>query len=411
MRLPILFIVLTMVLDGLGVGLLLPVMPQLLSSLQGAGTPNALAQAAAWGGVLSMVYALSQFACGPALGALSDRWGRRPVLLVSLAVMALDYLVMAWATSLWVLLVGRIVSGMAAATHATALAYMADISGPNDRSRAFGLVSAGLGVGFILGPVLGGWLATLDLRAPFHAAAAVAGANALLGWLVLKESLPGHLRRPLDIRQANPLSVLSGVRALPTIKPLLLAVFIFQTGYLVYPAVWAYYTEAALGWTTQQTGWALGLFGVSVALVQAGLLRVTQPLMGERGSALAGMLASLFCVLAFASMPDDRMVWLLVPLAALGGLVMPVLQAQASQSVTPDQQGTVLGLIGSMTALAMVVSPLLMTQTFQWATHSGAAVYWPGAPFALAAVFVGLAAVVFLCCQASAPVTLKQSAR
>ncbi|MFY9247112.1 MAG: MFS transporter, partial [Roseicyclus sp.] len=210
-RLPVLFILITVTIDAMGIGLILPVMPDLIRAVRGAS----LADAALWGGMLSAVYAVMQFGFSPLIGNLSDRFGRRPILLISMGVLALDYVVMAVAGTIWLLFAGRIVAGIAAATHSTALAYMADITDSSKRAQNFGLISAGFGMGFIFGPVIGGLLGGLDPRAPFIAAACLAAANFAFGWFVLPESLPPERRRAFDWSRANPAGALKSMRKLP----------------------------------------------------------------------------------------------------------------------------------------------------------------------------------------------------
>ncbi|MCL4165170.1 UNVERIFIED_CONTAM: hypothetical protein GTU68_044114, partial [Idotea baltica] len=243
--------------DAMGIGLIIPVMPDLITEL-GGGT---LAQAAIWGGILSTTFAVMQFLFGPVMGGLSDRYGRRPVLLLALIVMALDYVLMAVAGTIWLLLFGRIIGGITAATQSTASAYMADISAPHERAARFGLVGAAFGAGFVLGPLLGGLLAEYGTRAPFWLAAILAASNAVFGWVVLKETVTDKNRRLFKLSRANPLGALRQLGRLPGATQLLLVYFIYHIGFAVYPAVWPYFGRERFEWTPATIGLSLALFG------------------------------------------------------------------------------------------------------------------------------------------------------
>lgn len=392
MRLPVVFILLTVMIDAMGIGLIIPVMPDLIQDV-GGGT---LAQAAIWGGILSTTFAVMQFLFGPVIGGLSDRFGRRPVLLVALLVMALDYVVMAVAGALWVLLLGRVVGGITAATQSTASAYMADISAPHERAARFGLVGAAFGAGFVLGPILGGLLGEYGTRAPFWLAAALAAANALFGWVVLEETVTDETRRAFSWRRANPLGAFRALGRLPGIMPLLVVYFLYYIGFAVYPAVWPYFGKEQFDWPPSTVGLSLALFGVTMALVQGGLIRPILRILQERGTVIAGHIFSIVSLLGIAVITSGTWVLVLTPLAAMGGIIPPALQGIMSARVPADQQGELQGLLTSASALAMMVSPLVMTATFAQFTDADAPVYLPGAPFILAAVLsaAGLAALL-----------------
>ncbi|KIT15516.1 TCR/Tet family MFS transporter [Jannaschia aquimarina] len=382
-RLPVLFVMLTVMIEAMCIGLILPVMPALLEEVQGTD----LSGAALWGGLLAAVYAFMQFLFSPTIGNLSDRFGRRPVLLLSLAVIAVDHVILALAQSIWVLLLGRIIAGIAAATMSTAQAFMADISTPDKKAQNFGLVSAGFGLGFVLGPAIGGLLAEYGSRAPFWAAVVLGTANLIFGFFVLPETL--RTRRPFDWRRANPLGGLKAIGSLPGVGALLAVWFFYQVANWVYPAVWAYFTQAAFGWTERMVGVSLAVYGISMVLVQGGLIRLVIPRLGERRT-LALFLpynaVILFCV---AFVPSGWLMLLLTPLSAMGALVAPALQGLASRIASDDQQGELQGVLASITAVAAIVSPLVMTQAFFWGT-SGARDF-AGAPFLVAFVLMGIA--------------------
>jgi len=385
--LPVLFILATVMIEAMGIGLILPVMPALLEQVQGTD----LSGAALWGGLLSAIYAVMQFLFSPLIGNVSDRFGRRPVLLISMGVIAVDYVVMALAGSIWILLIGRIVAGIAAATMSTAQAFMADISPPEKKAQNFGLVSAGFGLGFVLGPAIGGMLAEFGPRAPFWAAAMLAGANFVLGLIVLPETL--RRKRPFEWRRANPLGGLKAIGALPGLGVLMAVWFFYQIANWVYPAVWAYFTQAAFGWEERMVGVSLAVYGISMVVVQGGLIRLILPRLGER-RVLAWWLpynaAILVCV---AFVPQGWMMLALTPFSAMGAIVAPALQGLASRIADDDQQGELQGVLASITAVAAIVSPLIMTQAFGWATTGGRD--FPGAPFLVASVLMVVSVALY----------------
>ncbi|MEM8655121.1 MAG: TCR/Tet family MFS transporter [Pseudomonadota bacterium] len=392
MRLPVVFILLTVMIDAMGIGLIVPVMPDLIQEVQGMG----LGTAALWGGVLSTSFAAMQFLFGPLLGALSDRYGRRPILLVSLIVLTLDYLVMAVAGTIWLLFLGRIVGGITAATQSTANAYMADISRPEDKAANFGLIGAAFGIGFVLGPAMGGFLAEYGTRAPFYAAAGLAACNAVFGYIVLKETVDDRIRRPFTWRRANPFGLFHHLAKLPGLGPLLLVFFIYQIAFIVYPAIWAYYTAERFDWSPGMVGLSLSLFGIAMAVVQGGLIRPILSLLGERGAVVYGHIADVAVFLLIGFVSSGTWLLILTPLAALPAVITPALQGIMSKAVGDDEQGELQGALVSIAALAMIVSPMLMTSVFYTFTTPERGVYLPGAPFLLAAVLIAVALMVFM---------------
>ncbi len=392
MRLPVVFIMITVTLDAMGIGLILPVMPDLIAEVRGVSVTDA----ALWGGVLAAAYAVMQFGFSPTIGSLSDRYGRRPILLVSMAVLALDYVVMALAGSIWLLLGGRLIAGMAAATHATALAFMADITEPGKRAQNFGLISAGFGMGFILGPLLGGLLGDLDPRAPFVAAAILAGLNFAFGWFVLPESLPEEKRRAFDWRRANPAGGLMKIGELPGVGPLLAVMLAYQISNFVYPAVWAYWTQTAFGWDASLVGASLAAYGVAMAVVQGGLIRAVLPRLGEVRAVYWGLILNTVCLVIYGLISEVWMVWVMIPISAVGAIVAPAMQGVMSRAAGADQQGELQGVLASISALSMILSPLMMTQAFFWATREGGPIWLPGAPFLLSAILMATALAIFL---------------
>lgn len=388
-KLALTFILTTVTLDAIGIGLIFPVMPDLIREVTGGD----LANAALWGGLLATSYAVMQFLFGPILGSLSDRFGRRPVLLLSLLVMVIDYLVMAVANTIWLLLAARLVAGITAATYSTATAYIADITPPDQRGARFGLIGAGFGIGFVLGPLIGGLLAGIDTRAPFLAAAGLAGANLIFGWLILPETVTDATRRPFSLARANPLGALRAVSKLPGVRLTLACFLILGIAMNVYPSIWAYYGQARFGWDSSMVGISLALYGISFALGQALLVGPMIRRWGEHRAAHYGMWVDVVTLAALGLITSATAALIITPLTALGGAVTPALQALASRSAPADAQGELQGVLASLNAIAMITSPLIMTSTFSYFTAASAPVYSPGAPFLLASALM-------LCCLA-----------
>ncbi len=392
MRLPFFFVLLTVMIDAMGIGLVLPIMPELIVEVQG-GT---LASAAVWGGVLSTAFAAMQFVFGPILGNLSDAYGRRAVLLVSLFVMSLDYVVMALAGSIWLLLVGRIVGGVTAATHATAAAFMADVSKPAEKAANFGLLGAAFGVGFVLGPVIGGLLSEYGTRAPFWAAAALSLVTFAIGLFVMPETVTDKTRRAFNLRRANPINSLRAIAGLPGIRPMLWVYFLYSISIYVYPAIWAYFTTERFGWSPQMIGLSLGVYGIGMAAVQGGLIRPATRYLGERGTIIYGMVIEIISFAILAFLTSGLIALLMIPLTALGAVVTPALQAMMSKATPDSQQGELQGVLTSLHALSMVISPLLMTSVFAQFARPDTGLYLPGAPFLLAMVLMVVGFAAFL---------------
>ena len=385
--------------DAMGVGLILPVMPDLILDVRG----GSLAEAAVWGGILSTSFAVMQFLFGPLVGSLSDAIGRRPVILVSLFALGVDYLVMATAGSIWLLLLGRMLGGLTSATYATATAYMADISEPGQKAANFGLVSGAFGAGFVLGPLIGGLLGEFGPRAPFYAAAALAMMNGLLGLYALRETVTDRIRRPFSWRRANPFGAFRHMARLPGILTLLVVLLLYQLAINSYSAVWAYFTQARFAWTPQVIGLSLGLYGITVALVQGGFIRPALRRWGEWRTVVLGQGFEICAFVAIVVMPWSTGLLVLTPLAAFGAITIPALQGLMSRRVGDDEQGALQGVIVSANALAMILSPLVMTSIFAAFTHDGAALHFPGAPFVLAGLLVVASLAVFLRAGPSEP--------
>lgn len=391
-RLPILFLMITVAIDSIGIGIIMPVMPGLLIEL---GAED-LSQAATWGGVLAAMFAVMQFAFGPTVGNLSDRYGRRPVLLISLAALSVDYVIMGLAHSVWILLIGRIIGGITSATHSTANAYMADISKPDEKAQNFGLIGAAFGVGFVLGPVIGGVLGEFGPRTPFFAAAALAALNAVFGLFVLPETLTAKNRRPFLWTRANPLGAFKYVGKIPGATRLLAVYFFYNIAFFVYPSVWAYFTQERFGWEPAMTGVSLAVFGLSMAVVQGGLIRLVIPRIGEHRTVVLGFAINILAFTIYALAFEGWHIFALAPLTSLGVIAGPALQGILSRAAGDDQQGELQGLLTSISAIGVIISPLLMTNTFSLFTRDGTPFYFPGAPFVLSALLVMLSLSIFL---------------
>ena len=385
------FLIITVIIDSMGIGLIGPVMPALLKELGNVD----VSAAAVWGGLLATSYAFMQFCFGPLLGNLSDSFGRRPILLISLFVMAIDYVIMGYAASIWILFVGRLIGGMTAATHSTAMAYMADISRNEEKSQNFGLIGAAFGIGFVLGPLLGGILGEFSSRAPFYAAALLAFSNFCLGYFVLPETVNEKNKRPFKLLRANPLGALKHLSKIVGVSRLLLILFIYDIAFYVYPAIWAYWSEEQFGWLPIQIGYSFAAFGFCMAITQGYLMRKIIKYVGERKTVIFALFLNMICfsLIAFASQP--WMIWLLIPIISLGVIAGPALQGLMSQAVPDDQQGELQGLLTSIAAIGMIISPLLMTSTFGFFTGDRTVLYFPGSPFIISLILIGFCILLF----------------
>ena len=376
------FVVITVLLDVVGFGVVIPVLPALLVQLTGESV-NA---AAIHGGWLAFAYAAMQFVCAPVLGNLSDRYGRRPVLLSAIGAFGIDYIVMGLAPTLGWLFLGRVVAGMAGASFTPAYAYVADISPPEKRAQSFGLVSAAFGVGFILGPALGGLLGGLGPRAPFFVAAGLSLANLVYGFFMLPESLPPERRRPFRLERANPLGALAQMRRHPVVLGTLGALFLWMVAHQVMPSTWAFYTKFRFGWSEATIGASLALAGAVMAASQATLLRMLVPRLGERRAALTGI--AIACV-GYAGYATATVGWMMFAWLAtwfFGAIVMPSTNALMSHRVPRDAHGELQGAVASLFSLSTIVGPPLMTQLFGRFSARNAPVHLPGAAFVMSAV-------------------------
>jgi DHA1 family tetracycline resistance protein-like MFS transporter len=376
------FIFITILIDVIGLGIIIPVVPKLIQQLTGEG----LSRAAIYSGWLTFAYASAQFCFAPVMGGLSDKLGRRPVLLTSLLGLGLDYVFVSFAPTLAWLFVGRVIAGMAGASFTTATAYIADISTPEKRAQNFGLVGAAFGIGFVLGPWLGGQLGVFGPRVPFMAAAALSLCNLLYGYFVLPESLTPNKRRPFQWRRANPVASLLRLGKYPTILGLVAALVLLYLAGSATQSVWTFYTMLKFGWAEKMVGNSLAVIGLFTGLVQGGLVRVAIPKLGAARAIVIGLLCYTVGFVLFAFAPNG---WLMLAFLApycLGGISGPALQSTISGQVLATEQGELQGALTSLISVTGVVGPLMMSYLFGAFTHKGAPVYFPGAPFILGAV-------------------------
>ncbi len=398
------FVLLSVFIDSLGFGIILPSLPAVIMRLTG----EPVSTAADWSGYLMAVYALLQFFMAPVLGNMSDRFGRRPLLLGSLFAFGVDFLLTGLATSMTWLFVGRAFAGVFGASFAAANAYIGDISDDSNRARNFGFIGAAWGSGFTLGPVIGGFVAAhFDARAPFFAAAALALANVAFGWFVLPESLPVALRRAFEWKRANPFGAFKSLAHLPMIAGLLFALFLYQIAHDSLPAVWMFYTQHKFGWNPQQMGLSLTFVGVMTVIVMGGLTGVVVPRLGERRAILLGFGLMTVGFLGYAFASQGWMIYPALAIGSLGGIANPAVQSVMSKQAGPSAQGELQGANASIASVAAVLSPIFMTQTFSYFSSPVAPLQFPGAPYLVSAVLIF--GCVLICARAVKAVPGRES--
>ena len=383
------FIFITVLLDMLSFGIIIPVLPHLIVELVG----GSIAAAAVWVSAFGTVFMLMQFVFSPVQGALSDRFGRRAVILISSFGLGVDFVVMALAPALWLLFVGRIASGICAASFSTANAYIADVTPKEKRAGAYGMLGAAFGIGFIIGPALGGALGHHDIRLPFWVAAGLSLANFCYGWFVLPESLPAERRTPRIVwREANPLGALLLLRRYPQVFGLAAVYFIVGLAQYSLNSTYVLYTDYRYGWGPQAVGYTLALVGLCGGLVQAVLVRKMVPAFGERRVIVAGMLLATAGYLLFGLAPTAMLFLAGIPLLCLGGLASPPAQALMSQQVDPKEQGRLQGALSSLASLAGIFGPALFANLFALFISDHAPAPLPGIAFLVAAVLLAFGA-------------------
>lgn len=381
----------TLVIYVFGIGVMLPVIPLLVKELSG----GAVGRAATLYGALLSLYALMQFVFGPAFGALSDRFGRRPILLVSLAGLSIDYVLLAVAPNLWVVAIARIIGGIMGASVATATAYIADITPPEKRAANFGLIGAAFGLGFIAGPLVGGVLGEYWSRLPFYAAAGVSLIAFLFAFFLLPESLDEAHRRPFRLREANPIGAFVTVLRYRAVAPLLALFVIAQLAERMLEANWVLYTGYRFGWTAAQVGISLAVVGVLVVITQGGLVRVVVPKIGERVTILTGFTVAALCMIGIAFAPQAWMIYVIIVPYVLGwGLTAPAVQSLVTRAVPPNEQGILQGAISSAQTLTGIAGPPVAGSLFGWFIGDAAPIHLPGIAFLVGACLFVIGLVV-----------------
>jgi MFS transporter, DHA1 family, tetracycline resistance protein len=393
------FVFVVVLIDMMGFGLIMPVLPRLIEDV---GHMN-LADASLIGGWLFVVYGGMQFLVGPTIGNLSDAYGRRPILLLSVLGMAADYLLHALAPTLFWLFVARTISGLCGASYATANAYLADITAPEDRAKAFGLMGAAFGLGFVMGPAIGGLLGELGPRVPFYVAAALSLANAIYGWFILPETLPPEKRRPFEWRRANPFGALRVFATYPGVLPLsiVMGVYFFATS--VYPAIWSFWGIARFGWSEAMIGLTLAAFGLVTAIVQGALTGPAVKWLGERRTAILGIGIAAVAALGYGLAPNLAAVIVLLVIHAPEGFVHPALTAMMSNEAPPDAQGELQGGMASIQSLAMLGGTLFYAQIFGYFIRPDAVLVSTGMAFFVSAALCACLLAYFLAARKPAP--------
>ena len=392
------FIFITMLVDTIGLGVIVPVTPAIIAELTGhkVTDPHAMSEAAWWGGWLATAFSGMLFLFSPLMGNLSDRFGRRPVLIASLLALGVDYLITGLAPTLWWLFVGRTLSGIAGASYTTANAYIADVTPPEKRAQNFGLTGAAFGIGFVIGPAIGGLLGQYGARLPFFVSAGLAVANALFGFFVLKESLPPARRRKFEFWRANPAGSLVALRRYPMVLGFVAILILMRLAHDANPVIWTYYVYLKFHWSSIEVGYSMMFLGLAMAVVFGFLTRILIPKLGEHRAAYIGLFcgAAGFAGYAFATQSWMMYAWMSV--WSMMGLAMPSINGIISTHVPPNEQGELQGALSSVGGITSIVAPLLLTNVFAYFTSARAPIYFPGAAFLAAGVMLLLAALLLL---------------
>lgn len=374
------FIFVTVLIDVTGLGIIIPVIPKLITELTG-GT---ISEASTYGGWLMFVYAFMQFLFAPVLGGLSDQYGRRTVLLISLFGLSIDYIVVALAPDMLWLFVARLIAGIGGASMTTASAYIADISTSEKRAQNFGMLGAAFGLGFIVGPVIGGVLGEFGSRVPFFAAAGLTMINWLYGYFVVPESLEKDKRRPFTWKRANPLGTLMQLRNYPVVLGLAITMFFVYLAATATHSTWAYFTIESFGWSEAEVGYSLGFVGVMIAFVQGGMIRRVQKWIGQHRALFTGLMFNIVGLFLIGISTEGWMIYVVMIPYAFGGLAGPSLQGIMTSQVPPNEQGELQGGLTSLISVTSIIGPPMMTSIFAFYTKPDAEIYFPGAPFMLA---------------------------
>lgn len=384
------FIFITMLIDITGWGIIIPVIPKLIKELINGD----ISEAAKYGGWLTFAYAITQFLFAPLIGNLSDKFGRRPIILISLFAFALDYLLLAFSPTIVWLFVGRIIAGLTGASITTASAYIADVSTPENRAKNFGMIGAAFGLGFIIGPIIGGLLGQFGSRVPFYAAAILCMLNFLYGYFILPESLSKENRRAFEWKRVNPIAAFVNLKKHPSLMGLILAIFLLYVGSHAVHSNWSFFTMYQFNWDEKMVGISLGVVGLLVGIVQGGLIRWINPRLGNEKSIYIGLALYTFGMLLFAFATESWMMFLFLIPYCLGGIAGPALQATVSSKVPANEQGEIQGTLASLMSASAIIGPAMMTNTFYFFTHKEAPFQLAGAPFILGSFLMLLSTII-----------------
>ena len=384
------FIFITMLIDITGWGIIIPVIPKLIQEL----IHGDLSDAAKYGGWLTFAYAITQFVFAPLVGNLSDQYGRRPIILISLFGFSLDYLLLSFAPTITWLFIGRILAGITGASITTASAYIADVSTPENRAKNFGMIGAAFGLGFIIGPVIGGLLGQYGSRVPFYAAGVLCMVNFIYGYFILPESLSKENRRKFDWKRANPVGSLLNLKKYPSILGLMSAIFLLYVASHAVQSNWSYFTMYQFHWDEKMVGISLGIIGLLVGIVQGGLIRWINPKLGNEKSIFFGIALYAIGMFLFAFATQSWMMFVFLIPYCLGGIAGPAMQSVISGAVSPSEQGEIQGTMTSLMSASAIIGPPLMSMLFYYFTHDDAPIQFAGAPFILGGVLMIISAVI-----------------
>ena len=389
---PIFFAFFVVTLDAMGAGLIYPVLPELLSRIFEVDKESTLVTVT--GGVLFLVFAVLMFLFGPIMGSLSDRFGRQRIIFLAMAAMAIDYALMALFPVFWVLLIGRVIVGIAGGSYTSAFAIVADVSSDEEKGKNFGIVSSGLGLGFVIGPLIGGWVGGISLVLPFWIAVGLTGLAAVMSLTLYQETLRPSARRAFSLAESNAFSVFARMRANPAIAAFLVALLVFSCGETIYETIWSYWGTQAFGWTSWDIGMTLVVFGLGMALVQGGL---SGPLISRFGAIPVALGAMALSCIGLAVMVIAWATWViyaLMPLMWVSGLSMPAVQTYLSERTDESHQGELQGVLASLGSLALIVAGAYGYTSLTLATLDNGPIFLPGAPFAIALILCGFAWVL-----------------
>jgi DHA1 family tetracycline resistance protein-like MFS transporter len=384
------FIFITLLIDITGWGIIIPVIPKLIKEL----IHGDISEAAKYGGWLTFAYAITQFLFAPLIGNLSDKFGRRPIILISLFAFSMDYLLLAFAPTITWLFIGRIIAGLTGASISTASAYIADVSTPENRAKNFGMIGAAFGLGFIIGPVIGGLLGQYGSRVPFYAAAILCLLNFLYGYFILPESLSKENRRNFNLKRANPVGAFMNIRKRPSLYGLLISLFLVYVASHAIQGNWSYFTMYQFNWDEKMVGISLGVIGLLVGLVQGVLIRWINPKLGNEKSIYLGLLLYTLGLSLFATATQSWMVFVFLIPYCLGGIAGPAIQSVISNKVDASEQGEIQGTLSSLMSGSTIIGPPLMSSVFYYFTHDEAPFKFAGAPFVLAAFLMLISTIV-----------------